>query len=441
MRGVDCGECVVVAAAVPSAAVLVAGLNGNVAALCTVAGLIGSLVAARTLSSAPRAPRSLWPAVLILAVLAVARAPIGSHDLWSYAFYGRMVSHHGVDPYSAVPASFPHDVVFPVVGWRDTPSGYGPLFTAYSAGVTRVAGDSLVVMRLGFQLLAAGAVLWCVRTISRSGQVATLVLVALQPFVWVSVVNGGHNDAATAALLVASVVALRKDRIGVATLLGCTAVLVKISALIFFVPVGVALVLRRRWRAAGTWGAGALVSLGVSWCIAPRSITNASNATRDIVSRSSVWRPMQVVTGLSAPAVTTAAMLGVVALVGCIVWYHRSERDPTRSTGASLTAFGMSASYTLPWYLTWGVPILALSGDVALTSIVAARGSLMLASYQLGPGPVLQDLAGFAASTVAPWALLVLFVWVVMHPPVPDRSARPGADPDSDRLMRTGSNR
>jgi hypothetical protein len=87
------------------------------------------------------------------------------------------------------------------------------------------------------------------------------------------------------------------------------------------------------------------------------------------------------------------------------------------------------------------VPILALSGDVALTSIVAARGSLMLASYQLGPGPVLQDLAGFAASTVAPWALLVLFVWVVMHPPVPDRSARPGADPDSDRLMRTGSNR
>jgi alpha-1,6-mannosyltransferase len=422
-------------------AVLSFGLDGSLAAALTILGLGFSLVAARRSGAADRPPAVLWPVVAVVAVLAVARCPIGSHDLWSYAFYGRMVSHHGVDPYTAVPASFPHDVVYPVVGWRDTPSGYGPLFTAYSAGVTRLAGESLLIMRLGFQLLAAGAVLWCLRALSRSGQVATLTLVALQPFIWVSVVNGGHNDAIVAAMLLGAALAVRRDRIGVASALTGVATLVKLPAAILAVPVVVVLLVQRRWRAAAVECVGPFLALVASGAVAPGSITNASAATRDRVSRASVWRPVQVVTGLSAPAVTTLALLGVVVLVGCIVWRHRAERDPTRSTGASLAAFGMSASYTLPWYLMWGVPIVALSGDVALTSIVAARGSLMLASYQLGPGPAVQNLASFALSTAAPWVLLVLFVRAALDPPVPDPPAFAAVDPEPDGLMHKGSNR
>jgi len=410
----------VLAAAAPSAAVLVLGLNGALAALCTVASLAGSLVAVRTVRSAERAPRLLWAAVLTLAVLAVVRAPIGSHDLWSYAFYGRMVSHHGADPYTAVPASFPRDVVYPVVGWRDTPSGYGPLFTAYSAGVTRLAGESLLVMRLGFQLLAMGSVLWCLRVLARSGQVATLTLVALQPFVWVSVVNGGHNDAIMAATLLSAVVAFRRERIGIASALVGVATLIKLSAVILVVPLVAVLLVQRRWRAAAMTAGGPLLALVASAGVAPGAITNASAATRDIVSRASVWRPIQLITGLPSTAITAMSMVGIVVLVGCLAWWHRRDRDCTTQAGASLAAFGMAASYTLPWYLMWGLPILALSGEVAITSIVASRGSLMLASYQLGPGPVVQNLAAFAVSTVAPWVLLVFFVRVAMRRPASD---------------------
>lgn len=167
-----------------------------------------------------------------------------------------MVSHHGADPYTAVPASFPRDVVYPVVGWRDTPSGYGPLFTAYSAGVTRLAGESLLVMRLGFQLLAMGSVLWCLRVLARSGQVATLTLVALQPFVWVSVVNGGHNDAIMAATLLSAVVAFRRERIGIASALVGVATLIKLSAVILVVPLVAVLLVQRRWRAAAMTAGG-----------------------------------------------------------------------------------------------------------------------------------------------------------------------------------------
>ncbi|MCZ7531538.1 MAG: hypothetical protein M5U31_15100 [Acidimicrobiia bacterium] len=227
----DAPNSLVLVAAAPTAATLAFGLDGSLAAVFTLVGLAASLAACRAARTAGRTPRALWPAVIGLAVLAVLRAPIGSHDLWSYVFYGRMVSHYGVDPYSAVPASFPNDIVYPLVGWRDTPSGYGPLFTLYSSAVTGVAGGSLLVMRLGFQLLAAGSVIWCLTTLRRAGRHATLVLVALQPFIWVSVVNGGHNDAVVAALLLAAVVAFGVGRVGRAAALGGIAALIKLSAL------------------------------------------------------------------------------------------------------------------------------------------------------------------------------------------------------------------
>ena len=49
------------------------------------------------------------PAVIVLSaallVVGVARWPRDSSDIWSYAAYGRMVSHYGASPYRHVPSS------------------------------------------------------------------------------------------------------------------------------------------------------------------------------------------------------------------------------------------------------------------------------------------------------------------------------------------------
>jgi len=402
-------ELCVVGAAAPSAAVLIMGLNGPGAAALTVSALVLSLLAARAVVETGRTPRALWPAVLVLGVLAVTRGPIGSHDLWSYSFYGRMVTEYRVDPYRAVPAMFPHDVVYPVVGWRHTPSGYGPLFTFYSAATTALAGGSKLVMRLGFQLVAAGAVTWCLWVLSRARRHAALTLVALQPFIWVSVVNGGHNDAILAAVLLAAVIAFDRHHTARTAALVGVAALVKMSAIFVVVPLVVLLLARRRWRDAATMAVVPLGGLVAGELVAPGSLANASSASRGIVSRASVWRPVSLVSGIGGVQITLLATGFVAVLIVAISWRHRNDVGASVSAGGSLSVFGMASSYTLPWYLVWGVPALALSGDLAVLSVVVARGSLMAASYQL-KGSSIEGVPGALLSILAPVALLGVFL-------------------------------
>lgn len=384
--------------------------------MLTVSALLMSLLAARAVVATARTPRVLWPAVLVLVALAVTTGPIGSHDLWSYSFYGRMVSEYRVDPYRAVPAMFPHDVIYPVVGWRHTPSGYGPLFTLYSAAVTALAGGSKLVMRLGFQLSAAAAVTWCLWVLSRARRHAALTLVALQPFIWISVVNGGHNDAILAALLLAAVIAFDRRRAGQAAVLIGVAALVKMSAIFVVVPLVVLLLARRRWRDAATMAIVPLAGLLLGELVAPGSLANASSASRGVVSRASVWRLVGLVNGIPGAQITMLATGFVGALIIWISWRRRNDSTATVSAGASLSVFAMASSYTLPWYLMWGVPMLALSGDLAVLTVVVARGSLMAASYQLKGSPV-EGVVGAGVSIAAPLVLLGVFLWRVLVPP------------------------
>src|SRR4051794_183751 len=106
------------------------------------AGYVGLVVAER------HDPR-LRPAVVLaggsgLALLAVVRPPGGSHDLWSYTMYGRILAVHHANPYVAAPSAFGRDPFLGRVspGWRHARTVYGPAFTVVSAGITRVAGRS-----------------------------------------------------------------------------------------------------------------------------------------------------------------------------------------------------------------------------------------------------------------------------------------------------------
>jgi len=90
----------------------------------------------------------------------------------------------------------------------------------------------------------------------------------------------------------------------------------------------------------------------------------------------------------------------------------------------------MTSSYTLPWYLLWGVPALAISGDLTVLSVVVTRGSLMAASYQL-KGSSIDGLVGAALSIAAPLVLLGVFVRRVMIVPPAPLDGRHGSDDPS----------
>ena len=173
--------------------------------------------------------------IALLMVLAAALPPRGSRDVWSYVMYGRMVSEHGVSPYSHVPNDFPHDPFLQHVGsgWRNTSSVYGPVFIAISAVGSRIAGDSILAARLFQQLLAAGAVSAALALVWRhSRSPAALVLLGINPIVIGSVVNGGHNDALVGLGVVAATLLTVRKRVIPAGVLLALVALVKVTALV-----------------------------------------------------------------------------------------------------------------------------------------------------------------------------------------------------------------
>lgn len=403
-------ELSVLASGVSSVAVLAFALRGTLSVVLMCVGLIASLTAAHAVRSSGAAPRLLWPTVAVLAMTAVVRGPIASHDLWSYAFYGRMLSQYGVDPYDAVPAMFPHDVVYPVVGWRHTPAGYGPLFTAFSALFTWIAGDSLPVLRVGFQLFAAAAVSWCLWVLARSRHVAAFTLVALQPFIWISLVNGGHNDAIVAAVLLAAVISFDQDRIVRCAVLVAAAASIKLTAVFVVVPLVIITLARRRRIEALKLAAIPGVALAVSGLFIEGSLDNASAETRRIITRASAWRPLQLSIEVEPTTVTLLATAATFAVVLWIAWVHRRDTRAPRAAGSALSVFGMVSSYTYPWYLFLGLPTLALSGDLALLSIVSTRATLMAAGYQFGLSDPATSTIG-RLSMVITVLLVVAFIW------------------------------
>ncbi len=415
-------EAEVVAASLPTLALLVFAPPGNLGACLTVLGLGGSLWVARRCVHMTRLPRSTWPVLVCLAVAAVVRAPMGSQDMWSYAFFGRLVADYGADPYSVVANQHPHDLVVHLVGWRNTPSGYGPLFTLYSAAVAQMAGRSLVLLRLGFQIPAAASVLVCLRYLSTRGKTAAVLLIGLQPMIWLTTVNGGHNDALVALALLGAVVAFSADRTWAAAAAVAVAALIKLSSLLLVVPVCVVLVCRGRRREAFGFG---LVSAGpvlLGGLVFPRSLANASRAAVNKVSIASVWRPVRAVVELEPAMLSRLAMVIVVVAVVAVSRRRRNDTTIDAGAGASLSFYSMLSNYTLPWYTIWGLPALALSGDLVLTGLVAARGSLMTVSYQLtGTGPLL-SATHWITDLILPPLLAVAFVLFAF------RSPRGGAD-------------
>ena len=189
------------------------GSTGRVVTALLAFGAFGGLfvpaVRARVLT-----PRRVVTAAGVLLVIAVLAPPAGSHDIWSYAMYGRLVSVHHVSPFTHVPADFPHDPMLHLVarGWRHTGSVYGPGFVALSAVGTALTGASQLATRLVFQLLEAlalGGVLMIIWR--RTRDPVALAFVGLNPALLL-VVNGAHNDLVVGLALLAGTLLLEEGR-------------------------------------------------------------------------------------------------------------------------------------------------------------------------------------------------------------------------------------
>jgi hypothetical protein len=359
-----------------------------------------------------------------LLVVGVARWPRDSSDIWSYAAYGRMVSHYGASPYRHVPVEYSNDRAIRRVKptWQNTSSVYGPLWNGVSAGVVSVTQTHQLSTRIWFQALAALSVFLAVLLIARrTRSPAAVALIGLNPLVIYDVVNGGHNDALVGLALLVGVLFASRDRFKLAALAIALGALVKLVALLGLVALIVWILRKRGVRPAAiaTGVGGGAVAAGYALSGGLDALTPLRDA-RLQMSRNSIWLLTNAegrtnLFGLGRfhefshdflRTASTLSTITVIVLAAVLVAGRLRDNTPAPVVGGAVVAYLLAGAYVLPWYAAWALPVLVLEWRSGLTRLALAQSALYLIAYQYRQGiPASVPYRAIFASNVA----LVLF--------------------------------
>src|SRR3954447_4813337 len=162
-------------------------------------------------AAAPALPVRIVAAAAALAQLVFFLGPPQPlTDVFNYIVYGRMAAH-GLNPYTQLPVTSPHDAAYALANWHHLPSPYGPLFTLLceplallGLPVTFWLVKALIV---GCSLGTLWVVWWLARRLGRSQQRA-LACAGLCPATLALGIGGFHNDMPAVLCLAGSVACL-----------------------------------------------------------------------------------------------------------------------------------------------------------------------------------------------------------------------------------------
>ena len=334
-------------------------------------------------------------------------APLFSRDIYSYIAQGELAAA-GLNPYHVAPSALSHDTLFYslAVVWRHTPSPYGPLFVLLTRAGARIGGTNLIGLILTFRVLElVGLVLgaWALTSIARhlgANEGVALWLAVLSPLALLSDVSAAHNDTLMIGLLLAGIaLSLRGARRSALAVIGVAAA-VKLPAL-----AGVAVLTVRDLRGLA-WRRGAHLALealaisalvlvastvvnGFGWTWAsPHALSIPSElrtlATPSVSVGAFIAATLRVV---GAHHLTTHAVVTVVQYVFdtatfaaiTLALMAAREHNAVRVLGVILLAVVLGGPTLWPWYLLWGLSVLAAtSAQSARLLAVAAIGATLL---------------------------------------------------------------
>lgn len=372
-----------------------------------------------------------------------------SHDMYAYLAQGELL-RLGLDPYHHAPAALlarhrtdVFDAVSPF--WRHTTAPYGPLFLWLVAGIAAIAGHNLVVAILLLRVLElAGLALLAVfvprlaRALGADERFAVWLAV-ISPLALVELVAAGHNDALGAGLLVLGAWLAVRRRPVWAIAVCAVATTVKLPAAVGIVVIATCSTRDARgligsvWVAARALGAVVVVfaAVGVITGVELHWITGSLLSTPGRVklaitpssaigwSVHSLLHTLHLAPGGHHSERSTERVFGDLALLASaaaalvLCWRVRYERL-VRCLGLLLLVSAIGGSAAWPWYLTWGIALLAAYPGAQRRA--AARAALIAPSVVLvfvisADGQVRISLP-YAPYVVAAYALALCAWWV-----------------------------
>ncbi|MFH9609638.1 polyprenol phosphomannose-dependent alpha 1,6 mannosyltransferase MptB [Streptomyces sp. NPDC017448] len=357
-----------------------------------------------------------WTAPFLLA------PPLYSADVYSYIAQGSMVVEghdvYTVGPSALDPGGIGGDAAASVGNhWRDTPAPYGPLFLLLSAAVARTTGGTIVPAVLALRLVALlslALIVWSLRRLAREhgrSESRALWLGALNPLLLMHVVGGVHNDGLMIGLMLAGfVLALRGRWITGSALVGL-AVMVKSPAAVSLLFIGVlvhAAATGPRWRrwAKGLLGPG-LVACAVAGGATLISGTgfgwlHTQGVAANIHTALSVTSDLGLGLGELAhllldvdadPVKSVVQTLGLAVAIGLIlVLARRAMRGgitAAHALGLSLLLLVALSPMVQPWYLLWGMAVVAATEQYGRLSAVLTvlSAALVYETHPMGATP------------------------------------------------------
>ncbi len=337
-------------------------------------------------------------------------APLFSRDAYSYAAQGEMVSHH-MNPYYYGPFQLGNNSFTAPVDslWGNAPAPYGPLFLQLDGFFARITFHNDLATIVLLRLLAlAGVVLMalCVPRLARlyhrdGAELFTLMI--LNPVTLLHLIGGAHNDALMLGLLLAGITAAKEKRPIVGVVLCALATAIKAPAAIGILYVGWTWLgsdvpARERVRpllTAGLIGAGVLEffsfvsGLGWGWV----SILQTPGAVRSWTAPTEflalvftgVAHFFHIGVGLGGVLTLTRLLGMAIAGVAGIWLLINSDRiGALKAVGLTLLVFVALGPVVQPWYLSWGLILLAPVALGRLRSLII--GLSMVTAFIELPG-------------------------------------------------------
>ncbi|MEU1408927.1 polyprenol phosphomannose-dependent alpha 1,6 mannosyltransferase MptB [Streptomyces sp. NPDC005728] len=392
--------------------------------------LIAAWVLLGRLVRGPQPPtqRALLTVLAVWAVPLLLAPPLFSRDVYSYLAQGAMVDAH-MDVYAQGPAQLGGplaDEVAPV--WQHTAAPYGPAFLGLASALSGLTRGELPAGLLGMRLVALLGVALMAAALPRLARhsgadpAAALWLGALNPLVLLHLVAGAHNDAIMLGLLGLGLVAALGRWPVLGAVLVTLAALVKAPAALGLLAV-VALQIRTRrtplWAvlttaaaaAATTVAATAVAGTGYGWIRALDTPVSPHNwALTSLLGRATGALLDRLGSDLAPLAVPAWHLFGLAATAIAIglIWLRLRLR-PVYALGLSLLTVAVFGPAIRPWYVLWGLFLIAAAAPSTSVRhrVAALAGVLALAVLPSG-GPA--D-AGQLVLAVSGGLLGVVVLW------------------------------
>jgi hypothetical protein len=417
----------------------------------------------RTLATVPGVPvRALvWVLVLWCIPMFVA-PPLFSHDVYSYAAQGEMMSRH-IDPYRYGPSVLgigaPFERLVDQI-WVNAPAPYGPLFLQIDGFIVALTGHSelasIVLLRLlefgGVVLMAIG-----VPILARSfgkDPAAAFSLAVLNPIVILHLVGGAHNDALMVGFLVLGLAAACRGRPLVGIVLCTVGAAIKAPAaagavFIAWQWAGRGVPWQQRIRPmlkAGLLSLAVMVALslaaglGFGWVgnlATPGTVTSwLAPATGIGLLVTKLLHALGLaVAGHVVLSATRVISLLAAGVIGLWLLWNTERFGILQALGATLTLVVVLGPVVQPWYLSWGFVVLAPVASARLRPWLAGF-SMATAFIGLPGGRQLIGELPAHPVTLAVALLACLFILTVPLTPArrPPAGSKPSAADTSDGL-------